>query len=180
MPEFYKYVFGDDQTYLYKDDSILNGTEWLGRAYINRVKLEPFKNLIIATVGLPRSGKSTWVRDLGVPIVSPDSVRLAFYKERWRADMEAWVWPITQVMIDSLFESGHKVIAYDATNYTQEIREKFIRNNSSRDIHWVCFKVPVNECIKRAIDTSQEDLVPIIERMNVKLTFPRDLWYFGT
>ena len=34
---------------------------------------------LIVMVGLPRSGKTTWARKQGYPIVNPDSIRLAFH-----------------------------------------------------------------------------------------------------
>jgi len=41
--------------------------------------------ILILTVGLPRSGKSTWAAKKGFPIVSPDAIRLAMHGMRkWR------------------------------------------------------------------------------------------------
>lgn len=35
------------------------------------------ENILVITVGLPRSGKSTWAKTLGAPIVSCDAIRQA-------------------------------------------------------------------------------------------------------
>src|SRR5690554_6874569 len=37
---------------------------------------ERHKHILICTVGLPRSGKTTWARKQSYPIVNPDSIRL--------------------------------------------------------------------------------------------------------
>lgn len=34
---------------------------------------------LILTIGLPRSGKSTWAKQQGCPVVNPDSIRLALH-----------------------------------------------------------------------------------------------------
>ena len=36
------------------------------------------KGNLLATVGLPRSGKSTWAKEQGFPIVSPDAIDTMF------------------------------------------------------------------------------------------------------
>ncbi|KKK82651.1 hypothetical protein LCGC14_2801230, partial [marine sediment metagenome] len=46
---------------------------------------------LILTVGLPRSGKSTWARKQGHPIVNPDSIRLALYGEPFIEEAEPMI-----------------------------------------------------------------------------------------
>ena len=43
---------------------------------------------IIVTVGLPRSGKTTWAREQGYPIVNPDSIRLSLHGKRFELLLE--------------------------------------------------------------------------------------------
>lgn len=119
-------------------------------------------------VGLPRSGKSTWIKDMHYrnefyPIVSKDAVRLALHGERFLVEKEDEVHRISRMMIHALFLAGHKVVVLDETNTTVK------RRNQCRSEHWsVRFKVfstSREECIRRAIATNDTVIVPIIERM---------------
>ena len=71
---------------------------------------------LILTVGLPRSGKSTWAMQQGYPVVNPDSIRLALHGHRFREESEEHVWAIAKTMVNSLFIAGHDKVIVDATN----------------------------------------------------------------
>jgi predicted kinase len=62
---------------------------------------------LVLTVGPPRAGKTTWSQAQGVPIVNPDSVRLALHGRAFFPQAEAMVWAIVGVMVRSLFAAGH-------------------------------------------------------------------------
>lgn len=49
-------------------------------------------------VGLPRSGKSTYAMNQGVPVVNPDSVRLALHGQPYIAEAEGMVWAVVFLM----------------------------------------------------------------------------------
>jgi hypothetical protein len=71
---------------------------------------------LILTCGLPRSGKSTWARGQGVPVVNPDSVRLALHGQVYRKESENMVWAIAETMIRALFIArlgdAHQVVRH--------------------------------------------------------------------
>lgn len=121
-------------------------------------------NKLIITVGLPRSGKSTWAKEQNIPIVSPDSIRLALHGERWNALAEPFVWAIAKVMVRALFISGHDTVILDSTAITK------FRRNDWKSNEWVRlfkeFDTSKEICIERAKATNQEDLIPVISRMN--------------
>lgn len=120
------------------------------------------KSLII-TVGLPRSGKSTWAKGYTYPIVSTDSIRLAIYEQPYIKSAEPYIWAIAQTMVKSLFLAGHDAIILDATNTTKERRKIWI--SDSWNTFYKEFTTPKSECIKRAIDSNQEYLINVIENM---------------
>ncbi len=133
-------------------------------------------NTLIVTVGLPRSGKSTWAKEvtkqIHSPIVNPDAVRLAITGQRFVKSAEPIVWTTVQYMVRALFEAGHNTVILDATN-TTKVRRKFwldeCRNGFYGDdtkVSFVVFETPVDVCKQRAIHGGQEDLVPIIDSMN--------------
>lgn len=125
------------------------------------------KPLLIAMMGLPRSGKSTIVWDLstrlGAPIVRRDAIRLALHGQRFEIAAEPMVKAMSLYMIKSLFLSGHPVVICDETNYSRAAR------NSLKSDQWETQFYPVltspETCKDRAVATNQADLIPIIDEM---------------
>ena len=121
------------------------------------------------TVGLPRSGKSTWANQQNTPIVNPDSIRLALHGQRFLPEAEAMVWAIAKYMVKALFLAGHGTVILDATNITKSRRDEW----KSKD--WLrCFveiDTSAEECLERAIDDI--DIQPIIKRMSLDYQKPR-------
>jgi len=119
---------------------------------------------LILTVGLPQSGKSTWAREQGMPIVNPDSIRLALHGEAFIKLAEPYVWAIARTMVQALFLAGHEYVIVDATNTTKKRRDFW-----TFDYWSVTFKpftdVDHQTCISRAIANNRDDLVPVINRM---------------
>lgn len=117
--------------------------------------------LLVITVGLPRSGKSTYARQLGVPIVCPDAIRLAVHGQRFLASSEPLVWSIARTMVLSLFHAGHDVVVLDATNITRRRRDEWDRPEWQRQ--FVVITTPANICLARA--AGDLELEAVIRRM---------------
>jgi len=119
---------------------------------------------LIVTVGLPRSGKTTFARSLGCPIVNPDSVRLALHGQRFAAVAEPFVWAITYLMVEALRMAGHETIVVDATNTTAKRRKEWEARYGA-EVEWKIIETSPEECIRRARALDDEYIVPVIERM---------------
>jgi predicted kinase len=137
------------------------------------------KKTLILTVGLPRSGKSTWARQQGYPMVNIDSIRLALTGKAYEPLAEEMVWATARIMVRALFISGHDIVIVDATNTTLG------RRNAWKAKEWSCaykvFTVGVDVCKQRAIDSGKPELVPVIERMNNGWECPateQDVWFW--
>lgn len=128
---------------------------------------------IIMTVGLPRSGKSTWARSMGLPIVNPDSVRLAVHGQRYYAPAEPLVWATVGIMIEALRLAGCETIILDATNTVSKRRNEWEKRYPGCIEHKV-FNTSPAECIRRALETNQPDLVPVIKDMAMQWDYPPD------
>ena len=122
---------------------------------------------LVLTIGLPRSGKSTWALTRGFPIVNPDSVRLALHGQAFIAEAESMVWTIAKYMVRALFLAGHDTVILDATNVTRKRRDDWWSTEWIRK--YKVFNASAATCIKRARKGGREDLVPIIERMAEQL-----------
>lgn len=117
-------------------------------------------NTLILTVGLPRSGKTTWARSTAYPIVCPDAIRLALHGQRFQALAEPIVWAIAKVMVRALFLAGHEVVVVDATNTTRKRRDEW----RSDDWSLRFARIPTDEvtCLQRALQAGDHEIVPII------------------
>lgn len=130
-------------------------------------------HVLVATVGLPRSGKSTWARTQAYPIVNPDAIRLALHGQKFVMNAEPFVWAIAKVMVRSLFEAGHQTVILDATNTTQKRRDEW--KSKEWATYFKVFDTDKAECLRRA----DAELSPVIERMAASfelLTGDEKLW----
>ncbi len=119
------------------------------------------------TVGLPRSGKTTWARKQNVPIINPDSIRLALHGKRFEPLAEGFVWAITYVMVRALLLAGHDIVVVDATNITQKRRRLWIQTFQNPDCEVLFHFMATSKakCIKRAEAINDKEIIPIIEKM---------------
>ena len=114
-------------------------------------------------VGLPRSGKSTWARSQNVPIVNPDSIRLATHGKEFDPKYEGLVWFHARIMVESLFLAGHETVILDATNGTQGRRSQW--KDGPWERRYVVNTTPAQTCIERAVAENRPHMVPVIEKM---------------
>jgi len=127
--------------------------------------------ILILTVGLPRSGKSTWSREEGHPVVNPDSIRLALYGQAFIKEAEGFVWEIAYLMTKSLFLAGHDTVIIDATNISEIVRNVWENKFPEVEIKLQIFSTSVETCIQRAQNSGTEYLIPVITRMNESQDF---------
>lgn len=128
----------------------------------NDLKTNEAKVLIL-TMGLPRSGKSTWARTQGYPIICPDEIRTALHGHRFIAEAEPYVWAIARTMVRALFGAGHQFVILDACNTTRKRRDEW--KTSEWASRFKCFFESVDTCMNRAEAAGDPDIGPIIQRM---------------
>lgn len=126
-------------------------------------------NRLIMTVGLPQSGKSTWARATGFPVVNPDSIRLGLHGKPFIGLAEPFVWAVAKVMVRSLFLAGHEHVVLDATNTTRQRRDDWKSRDWVREFRH--FGTTVDVCKERAKQTAidaehLEGLLRAIDRMD--------------
>ena len=113
---------------------------------------------LILTVGLPKSGKSTYssasVR-CNCAVVNPDAIRLALYGKPYIECAEPMVWTIAHLMVKSLFGAGHDTVILDSTNINRKQRDQWISDDWTRGYKY--FNTDVVICLERASKTAIDD-----------------------
>ncbi len=133
------------------------------------------KGKLIILVGLARSGKSTYATkwayeknifnnaiELPRVVINSDEVRLAMYGQRFIKLAEPLVHAHTKLMARTLYNMGYACLI-DETNTTVGSIKQWLEIDP--DAEFVYIDTPVHVCQKRAIDTNQSDLLPVIDRM---------------
>lgn len=131
--------------------------------------------------GLPRSGKSTFVRELRevatenndkIVIVSPDNIRYRLYGEAFNKEREKEVWETARIMIEEFLFQGFTVVL-DATSITKEFRQKWEYLLDEETAGFICYiDTPKDICIERAKETNFP--IEVIENMDKKFEIPLD------
>lgn len=125
--------------------------------------------ILICMVGLPRSGKSTWAKEQGYPVVCPDEIRLALHGHRFISLAEPFVWAIAEVMVRALFGAGHERVILDATNTTRAARNRWQgkdddHGNAEWETYFKVISTSKEVCIGRAVLAEDSYIIPVIER----------------
>lgn len=127
---------------------------------------------LVLPVGLPRSGKSTWAKAQGCPVVNPDAIRMVLHGTAFRSEAEAMVWAIAHTMVESLFEAGHDRVILDACNVSPRRRDEW-RSKKWRT-EYALFRTSPEVCKERARTNGQDYLLAVIDRMNKDLVWPTE------
>jgi len=126
------------------------------------------KNVLIVMMGLPRSGKTTWARKQDVPIVCPDSIRLALPGARFLTLAEPFVWAIAKVMVRALFLAGHDRVIVDGCHVKRKYRDEWV-NDGDIGLLWETWVKWIDTdqqtCLCRAEQEGDTEIMPIIDKM---------------
>ena len=126
---------------------------------------------LVFTIGIPGSGKSTWIRSQpGYVVVSPDGIR-GELGDITDQSKNAQIWTIAKSRVADALKQGRNVIL-DATNVDSSRRLEFIRGLPEHTLKAKIFQVDP-EVAKQRI---KADLENKIQRSNVP-DYAVDLMY---
>ncbi len=124
-------------------------------------------NILIVMVGLPRSGKSTWAKMQGAPIVCPDAIRLALHGERYIQLAEPFIWALAPMMVRALFLAGHTKVIVDGCHVSRKRRDAWLA--PEWQTWFKVMRTDVQTCLYRAEQEQDKEIMPIIDKMNEEI-----------
>ena len=131
---------------------------------------------ITMMIGLPRSGKTSWIRDNkegSAVIVSADELRWLIYNQRFWSEGENLVWSIREIMLKALLQQGVDVII-DEANSTRKRREPIfdLAKRYGYEVEARVILTDASICAARAMEENRFELLSVIERMNKQFEHP--------
>lgn len=139
---------------------------------ISNINLNFKKNLVMM-VGLPRSGKTTFIEkvlnDDKYIVLSSDKLRLSLYNERFNKEFEKEMWEIFHQMF-KYFISTERSIIIDSTNLDYNVRKFYIdiAKQNSYDTYIININTSIETCKYRCTD-GNKDLIDVIEYKSDKI-----------
>jgi predicted kinase len=115
---------------------------------------------LIITIGLPGSGKSTYLARLGVNAISSDEIRRLIADDPHDQTMNARIFSAVRHLIRQRIAAGRPVTYVDATHLTLWERNPYsvIARRYGCILEALFFEVPVEICIAR--NQARERVVP--------------------
>ena len=129
---------------------------------------------IVVLVGLPGSGKSTYLEQLGVIGLSSDAIRKLLVDDETDQTIHARVFQTLRYLLEQRLAIGRAVTYIDATNLTPEERGPYLAIGRAWgcDVEAVFFDVPLEVCLER--NAQRPRVVPgeALVKMAAKLAPP--------
>jgi predicted kinase len=115
---------------------------------------------LIITVGLPGSGKSTYLARLGVNAISSDEIRRMIADDPHDQTMNARIFSVVRYLIYQRIRADRPITYVDATHLMQWEREPYVKlaRRCGCKLQALFFDVPVEICIAR--NQARERVVP--------------------
>ena len=106
---------------------------------------------VVVLVGLPASGKSTWVAAQGGVAISSDELRRWLRDDAEDQSIQGVVFRLMREFVRLRITLGAPVTYVDATNLTRQHRRPFVKiaEHMGCRCEAVFFDVPVDECVRR-------------------------------
>jgi predicted kinase len=134
----------------------------------------PDRPRIVLLVGLPASGKSTWLAQRRINAISSDRIRQLLSDDATNQNIHGRVFATVRYLLRQRLAIKTPITYIDATNLTRAERAPYIRIAESHGcgIEAIVFGIPVEECLRR--NAARPRIVPpeAIQSMAARLEPP--------
>lgn len=129
---------------------------------------------LVVLVGLPASGKSTYLERMGANAVSSDAVRALIADDAEIQTINRRVFSVVRFLIRQRLELGRPVTYVDSTSLTPKERKPYLALGElyGCDVEAVYFDVPIEVSIERNEKRTRRVPRHIIREMARKLVVP--------
>lgn len=129
---------------------------------------------IILLVGLPGSGKSTWLERQGITGISSDWIRQVLADDPTDQSIHTRVFMTMRYLLGQRLAIGRPVSYLDATHLTPEERRPYVRiaQRYGANVEAVYFDVPLEVCRQRNLRRNRVVPDEALDRLAAKLVPP--------
>jgi predicted kinase len=129
---------------------------------------------IVVLVGLPGSGKSTYLERIGAAGLSSDAVRKLLADDETDQTIHVRVFQTIRYLLEQRLEIGRPVTYIDATSLTPEERAPYIEIGRAHgcEVEAVFFDVPLAVCMERNAQRHRVVPAEALAKMAAKLVAP--------
>lgn len=128
-------------------------------------------------VGLPASGKSTWVAQQGGVAISSDELRRWLRDDPTDQSIHGLVFRLMRELVRHRIALGAPVTYVDATNLTRKHRRAFIKiaQHTGCVCESVYFDISIEECLRRNQRRARHVPAAAIHAMAARLELPTEI-----
>ena len=125
-------------------------------------------------VGLPGSGKSTYLERLGAPALSSDTIRLLLADDPADQTIHPRIFATIRSLLRQRIEMGRPVTYVDATHLTPRERRPYLKMAQlyAVSVEAIFFDVPLEVCRERNLRRNRVVPEEALERMAARLVPP--------
>jgi predicted kinase len=129
---------------------------------------------IVVLVGLPGSGKSTYLEELGVRGLSSDGIRQLLADDETDQTIHVRVFETLRYLLGQRLAIGRPVTYIDATNLTPEERRPYLEIGRAWgcEVEAIFFDLPLDACRERNARRVRVVPVEALVKMAAKLVPP--------